>query len=156
MSITNLDNCQSDSDHYQCVLRVAVRAMPEFMTNLRAACLKLRGGVGSSKLLNPDLFRKEAVRRGFTMLDVDNNPDVDPVPDELISKGDASYESAWIDKLLGNSDAEDDEPGQVASEARGQSRHNSCQPDISRQDNASRGIFLFCMFLFWFRIPPLN
>lgn len=135
-----------------CVLRVAVRAMPEFMTNLRAACLKLRGGVGSSKLLNPDLFRKEAVRRGFTMLDVDNNPDVDPVPDELISKGDASYESAWIDKLLGNSDAEDDEPGQVASEARGQSRHNSCQPDISRQDNKSRGIFfLFCMFYFVFQ-----
>ena len=31
--------------------------MPEFMTNLRAACLKLRGGVGTSKLLNPDLFR---------------------------------------------------------------------------------------------------
>ena len=144
MSITNLDNCPSDIDHDQCVLRVAVRAMPEFMTNLRAACLKLRGGVGSSKLLNPDLFRKEAVRRGFTMLDVDNNPDVDPVPDELISKGDASYESAWIDKLLGNSDAEDDEPGQVVSEARGQSRHNSCQPDISRQDNTTFcGIFCF-------------
>ena len=85
------------------------------------------------------------------------DPEVDEgVPEELISKGDASYESAWIDKLLGNSDTEDDEPGQVASEARGQSRHNSCQPDISRQDNASRGIFLFCMFLFWFRIPPLN
>ena len=31
--------------------------MPEFMTNLRAACLKLRGGVGNSGLLNPDLFR---------------------------------------------------------------------------------------------------
>ena len=130
-------------------LRVAVRAMPEFMTNLRAACLKLRGGVGSSKLLNPDLFRKEAVRRGFTMLDVDNNPDVDPVPDELISKGDASYESAWIDKLLGNSDAEDDEPGQVAIEAVGQPRHNSCQPDISRQDKKPLGIFCFaCCILF--------
>ena len=37
--------------------RIAVRAMPEFMTNLRAACLKLRGGVGNSGLLNPDLFR---------------------------------------------------------------------------------------------------
>ena len=90
------------------------------------------------------------------MLDVDNNPDVDPVPDELISKGDASYESAWIDKLLGNSDAEDDEPGQVASEALGQSRHNSCQPDISRQDNKSRGIFCFVLHvLFCFSISPL-
>ena len=32
------------------------------------------------------MFRKEAVNRGMTMLDVDNNPSKD-VPDEMISKG---------------------------------------------------------------------
>ena len=95
------------------------------------------------------LFRREAVRRGFTMLDVDNNPDVDHVPEELISKGDASYESAWIDKLLGNSDVEDEEAGEAAAEARAQSRHNSCHQHIARQDYKQSGIFCFaCFFIF--------
>merc|ERR1719232_492148 len=109
---------------------VAVRAMPEFMTNLRAACLKLRGGVGNSCLLNPDMFRKEAVRKGMTLLDVDNNPSTD-VDDDLISKGDASYESAWIDKLLGDSDDNGDDEAD-AGHSQGPSRHNSCHQDNSR------------------------
>ena len=65
---------------------VAVRAMPEFMTNLRVACLKLRGGVGNSTLLNPDLFRKEAVRRGISVFESDSN--CNEVPEDQISKGD--------------------------------------------------------------------
>ena len=129
--------------------RVAVRAMPEFMTNLRAACLKLRGGVGNSCLLNPDMFRKEAVRKGMTLLDVDNNPSTD-VDDDLISKGDASYESAWIDKLLGDPDDDGDDEAD-AGHSQGPSRHNSCHQDNSRQDFKQKfGILYFCMILFLF------
>ena len=90
---------------------VAVRAMPEFMTNLRVACLKLRGGVGNSTLLNPDLFRKEAVRRGISVFESDSN--CNEVPEDQISKGDAGYQSAWIDKLLG--DCEESEAGSEQS-----------------------------------------
>lgn len=114
---------------------IVVRAMPEFMTNLRAACLKLRGGVGNSCLLNPDIFRKEAVNRGMTMLDVDNNPSKD-VPDEMISKGDACYESAWIDKLLGDSDVEDDEETVIQSRRQSHRSQNHQNRDSCYQDNS--------------------
>ena len=85
--------------------------MPEFMTNLRVACLKLRGGVGNSSLLNPDLFRKEAVRRGISVFEGDSN--CNEVTEDQISRGDAGYQSAWIDKLLG--DCEESEEGSQQS-----------------------------------------
>ena len=92
-------------------------------------------------------FRKEAVKRGFTMVDVDNNPSTDLAEDELLSKGEASYESAWIAKLLG--DSEDEEEASLGL-ARGQSRHNSChqqQDSVSRQDSTIR-LFAFLSFLY--------
>ena len=150
-----------------------MRAMPEFMTNLRAACLKLRGGVGTSGLLNPDMFRfkdidndkdigkdlfmyrKEAVRRGMTMLDVDNNPSTMEDEDMMMSKGDASYESAWIDKLLGITDDNSDADGdniEADNQQRRQSRHNSnCHQDLSRQgfcNSVNCMHFLFNCLLF--------
>ena len=119
---------------------IAVRAMPEFMTNLRVACLKLRGGVGNSSLLNPDLFRKEAVRRGISVFEGDSN--CNEVPEEQISKGDAGYQSAWIDKLLG--DCEDSEEGSEHS-GLDTTRHvgQSREQEISRQ-----GLLIYCTIIF--------
>ena len=77
------------------------------MTNLRVACLKLRGGVGNSSLLNPDVFRRAAVRRGISVFEGDSN--CNEVTEDQISKGDAGYQSAWIDKLLG--ECEESEEG---------------------------------------------
>ena len=105
---------------------VAVRAMPEFMTNLRVACLKLRGGVGNSKLLNPDLFRKEAVKRGISVFEGDSN--CNELLEDEISKGDAGYNCAWIDKLLGDS-----EESEAWSEQTEPSRHPSLQQERTRQ-----------------------
>ena len=127
-----------------------MRAMPEFMTNLRAACLKLRGGVGNSGLLNPDMFRKEALKKGMTMLDVDNNESSDVDDELMISKGDASYESAWIDKLLGITDDDDDQDDVDGDEGgnQRQSRHNSYHPDPTRQGaNICNEMFIlfYCM-----------
>ena len=93
--------------------------------------------------------RKEAVKRGFTMVDVDNNPSTDLAEDDLLSKGEASYESAWIAKLLGDSEDEE-EAGLGLAAARGQSRHNSChqqQDSVSRQDSTIR-LFTFLSFLY--------
>ena len=85
----------------------------------------------------------------MTLLDVDNNPSRD-VDDDLISKGDASYESAWIDKLLGDPDDDGDDEAD-AGHSQGPSRHNSCQQDNSRQDfKQNFGILYFCMILFLF------
>ena len=81
---------------------VAVRAMPEFMTNLRAACLKLRGAVLSAELPKPDFFRKDALLREEGLFELIGDH-VDAA-EENVSKGDAAYESAWIDKLLKDSD----------------------------------------------------
>ena len=81
------------------------------------------------------------------MVDVDNNPSTDLAEDELLSKGEASYESAWIAKLLG--DSEDEEEASLGL-ARGQSRHNSChqqQDSVSRQDSTIR-LFAFLSFLY--------
>ena len=118
--------------------------MPEFMTNLRVACLKLRGGVGNSSLLNPDLFRREAVRRGISVFEGDSN--CNEVTEDQISRGDAGYQSAWIDKLLG--DCEDSEEGSEQSGLDtkrhvGQSRE---------QERSRQGIVTFCTIIFIFLI----
>ena len=118
--------------------------MPEFMTNLRVACLKLRGGVGNSSLLNPDLFRREAVRRGISVFEGDSN--CNEVTEDQISRGDAGYQSAWIDKLLG--DCEDSEEGSEqsgldATRHVGQSRE---------QERSRQGIVTFCTIIFIFLI----
>ena len=82
------------------------------------------------------------------MVDVDNNPSTDLAEEDLLSKGEASYESAWIAKLLG--DSEDEEEASLGLAARGQSRHNSChqqQDSVSRQDSTI-GLFTFLSFLY--------
>ena len=118
--------------------------MPEFMTNLRVACLKLRGGVGNSSLLNPDLFRREAVRRGISVFEGDSN--CNEVTEDQISRGDAGYQSAWIDKLLGEcEDSEDgsDQSGLDTTRHVGQSRE---------QERSRQGIVTFCTIIFIFLI----
>ena len=118
--------------------------MPEFMTNLRVACLKLRGGVGNSSLLNPDLFRREAVRRGISVFEGDSN--CNEVTEDQISRGDAGYQSAWIDKLLGDcEDSEEgsDQSGLDATRHVGQSRE---------QERSRQGIVTFCTIIFIFLI----
>ena len=118
--------------------------MPEFMTNLRVACLKLRGGVGNSSLLNPDLFRREAVRRGISVFEGDSN--CNEVTEDQISRGDAGYQSAWIDKLLGDcEDSEDgsDQSGLDTTRHVGQSRE---------QERSRQGIVTFCTIIFIFLI----
>ena len=130
---------------------VAVRAMPEFMTNLRVACLKLRGGVGNSTLLNPDLFRKEAVRRGISVFESDSN--CNEVPEDQISKGDAGYQSAWIDKLLGDceeSEAGSDQSGSDTTGHLGQSR----EQERSRQGIVNL-LHHYSYFTFYFIIRIL-
>jgi len=82
---------------------VAVRTMPEFMTNLRAACIKLRGALASAELPKPDVFRRNALLKDCGVFELTGRDYVDAA-DESISKGDAAYESAWIDKLLKDSD----------------------------------------------------
>ena len=97
-------------------------------------------------LLNPEIFRKEAVRCGMTMLDVDNNPSTDTGAhqEDMVSKGDACYESAWIDKLLGDSDPEDEDHGaDVVDNVRRPSHRDSCHQDNTRQDSVQFGIFCF-------------
>ena len=114
--------------------------MPEFMINLRVACLKLRGGVGNSSLLNPDVFRKAAVRRGISVFEGDSN--CNEVPEDQISRGDAGYQSAWIDKLLG--DCEDSEEGSEHSDTTrnvGQSRE---------QERSRQGIVILLHDYFYF------
>ena len=108
---------------------VAVRAMPEFMTNLRVACLKLRAG-GNSALLNPDLFRVAAVKRGISVFEGDSN--CNELVEEEISKGDAGYNCAWIDKLLGDSDE-----SESGSEESGP--ETSTQPNL-QQETTRQGI----------------
>ena len=59
--------------------------------------------------------------------------------------GDACYESAWIDKLLGDSDVEDDEETVIQSRRqshRSQNHQNrdSCYQDNSRQEIKTFGI----------------
>ena len=118
--------------------------MPEFMTNLRVACLKLRGGVGNSSLLNPDLFRREAVRRGISVFEGDSN--CNEVTEDQISRGDAGYQSAWIDKLLGEcEDSEDgsEQSGLDTTRHVGQSRE---------QERSRQGIVTFCTIIFIFLI----
>ena len=89
----------------------------------------------------------------MTLLDVDNNPSTDVNEDDLISKGDASYESAWIDKLLGDSDEEGDDEAD-AGHGQEPSRHNSCQQEHSRQDYKKNfGTFFLHDFLFDFYSP---
>jgi len=75
--------------------------MPEFMTNLRAACVKLRGAVGNAALPKPEHFRSSALQRDERLFE---HGLTDEVLEENVSKGDAAYESAWIDKLLKDSD----------------------------------------------------
>ena len=116
---------------------VAVRAMPEFMTNLRVACLKLRGGVGNSALLNPDLFRKEAVKRGISLFEGDTN--CNELPEDQISKGDAGYNCAWIDKLLGDSDESEAEHAGLETSRR--------QPSL-QQERTRQGIVFCCTIIF--------
>ena len=120
--------------------------MPEFMTNLRVACLKLRGGVGNSSLLNPDLFRSEAVRRGISVFEGDSN--CNEVPEDQISKGDAGYQSAWIDKLLGECEEEDSEEGEEHS-GQDTTRHVG---QTGEQERSRQGIvhFLHHYFNFYF------
>jgi len=89
---------------------VAVRTMPEFMTNLRAACIKLRGALASAELPKPDVFRRNALLRDQNVFDHAGKDDIDTL-EENISKGDAAYESAWIDKLLKDSDESSSEGG---------------------------------------------
>jgi len=89
---------------------VAVRTMPEFMTNLRAACIKLRGALASAELPKPDVFRRDALLKDHGVFELSAGDSVDAV-DENISKGDAAYESAWIDKLLKDSDESGSEEG---------------------------------------------
>jgi len=83
---------------------VAVRTMPEFMTNLRAACVKLRGSVSSIGLPKPEIFKKNASLRNINTFDESKKKE------EFID--DASYESAWIDKLLKDSDESESETEQ--------------------------------------------
>ena len=118
--------------------------MPEFMTNLRVACLKLRGGVGNSSLLNPDLFRREAVRRGISVFEGDSN--CNEVTEDQISRGDAGYQSAWIDKLLG--DCEDSEEGSDQS-GLDTTRHVG---QSREQERSRQGIVTFCTIIFIFLI----
>ena len=77
--------------------------MPEFMTNLRAACIKLRGALASAELPKPDVFRRNALLKDCGVFELTGGDYVDAA-DESISKGDAAYESAWIDKLLKDCD----------------------------------------------------
>lgn len=77
---------------------VAVRAMPEFLSNLRAACLKLRGRVGSV-LPTPDLLQQRALTSQFSILSCTEEEEVD-----LSRK--AEYETDWIDQLLKDEIAE--------------------------------------------------
>ena len=125
---------------------IAVRAMPDFMSNLRVACLKLRGGVGNSSLLNPDLFRKEAVRRGISVFEGDSN--CNEVPEDQISKGDAGYQSAWIDKLLG--DCEDSEEGSEHS-GLDTTRHVG---QSREQERSRQGLLIYCTIIFIIFISP--
>jgi len=90
---------------------VAVRTMPEFMTNLRAACLKLRGALASTELPRPEIFRREALSRDNKEV-FELSEDSGDALEENISKGDAAYESAWIDKLLKDSDESESESGE--------------------------------------------
>ena len=80
--------------------------MPEFMTNLRAACLKLRGAVGNAVLPKPELFRRDALLRNEGLFEYGGS---EAALEECVSKGDAAYESAWIDKLLKDSDESESE-----------------------------------------------
>jgi len=89
---------------------VAVRTMPEFMTNLRAACIKLRGALVSAELPKPDVLRRDALLRDQNIFDQAGRDNLDAL-EENISKGDAAYESAWIDKLLKDSDESSSEGG---------------------------------------------
>ena len=77
---------------------VAVRAMPEFLSNLRAACLKLRGRVGSVSP-TPDLLQQRALTSQFSILSCTEEEEV--VEEEEVDQSrKAEYETDWIDQLL--------------------------------------------------------
>lgn len=129
---------------------VAVRTMPEFMTNLRAACLKLRGAVASAELPKPELFRRDALLRDEGLFEHPGE-DVDAV-EESVSKGDAAYESAWIDKLLKDSD----ESGSEAEENPVVARKSSLEfeaESIRKGDSYLPFRFSSVLFIFY-PLPP--
>lgn len=125
---------------------VAVRTMPEFMTNLRAACLKLRGALASTELPKPEIFRREALTRdnkGVFELPEDSGDALE----ENISKGDAAYESAWIDKLLKDSDESESESGENPVVPRKSSLEIEAE-NIRKGDSYLQFLFISCFVIF--------
>jgi len=129
---------------------ITVRTMPEFMTNLRAACLKLRGAIGNAALPKPELFRTAALRTAEGLFELAG---AEAALEESISKGDASYESAWIDKLLKDSDESGSESENNPVVARKTSLEIEAE-SIRKGDSYLRFCFSY-IFLFSIRKPPL-
>jgi len=121
--------------------------MPEFMTNLRAACHLLRGAVKNSDLPKPEFFRKAAALTNEGLFECPNNEDENDL-EACISKGDAAYESAWIDKLLKDSDDSQSETDDHLDRR----KSSAADEALSIRKGDSYLQLLFCYLIFCFSI----
>ena len=119
---------------------VAVRAMPEFLSNLRAACLKLRGRVGSV-VPTPDLLQQRALTSQFSILSCTEEEEVD-----LSRK--AEYETDWIDQLLKDEIAElEPDPAEPVVVVESKNTDSEREPE-STESRQGKAICTFILYFF--------
>jgi len=120
---------------------VAVRAMPEFLSNLRAACLKLRGRVGSV-LPTPDLLQQRALTSQFSILSCTEEEE------EVDLSRKAEYETDWIDQLLKDEIAElEPDPAEPVVVVESKNTDSEREPE-STESRQGKAICTFILYFF--------